>query len=504
MMKKYLFYIMAAVIASGLTACSSNDDLDLESSAEQTFTSPYATIRASFGEEDATTRVAMDGLSLSWSEGDAIGVVYTNDANSEYKIIKYNYSSGGEFVVDDSQASDLETYSTPVELAFYPYSSRAWYQSGYGISAGTISYYDGDADANLDKIKIPLISNGAYDDGVYTFTSACGIFAVKVKNFKADMGYTKASLYNNTSGDHSGTWSSNEWFGSTGYYRYDFDLTKLEDGNPTFYFPVIAGKYYYDLTFALSDADGTKKTGFKLSKVLVPTANVKYAKVIELNDDGTRKDDAITLAKCELEVSNTVSVDLTNAASEETFYIPESVRGGTSVDITMSNVPSNKTIYLKQEDGVEIAKDVNLYYSEDFRSYLTVDLPNSNILIDSTDGSLFLRPFIVERAKTVTLGGNQYFVQDRGAYFKDVSEVTVNSFLSDECTIEGSVTGDVTRTMKLTINNTTEGFNITGNITLTVVNNTSSAVTFNSGDITAPANATTVLHIVDGKSVVED
>jgi hypothetical protein len=170
----------------------------------------------------------------------------------------------------------------------------------------------------------------------------------------------------------------------------------------------------------------------------------------------------------------------------------------------MSNVPSNKTIYLKQEDGVEIAKDVNLYYSEDFRSYLTVDLPNSNILIDSTDGSLFLRPFIVERAKTVTLGGNQYFVQDRGAYFKDVSEVTVNSFLSDECTIEGSVTGDVTRTMKLTINNTTEGFNITGNITLTVVNNTSSAVTFNSGDITAPANATTVLHIVDGKSVVED
>jgi hypothetical protein len=509
MMKKTLFYMMAAAIASGMTACSSQEDGLTESSAEQTFTSPYATIRASFGEENATTRVAMNGLSLSWSEGDAIGVVYTNNNRSGYEIFKYNYRGGGEFVVDESQESDLETYSTPMKLAFYPYSSEVGYQPKYGLNSFDIGYYDTDADTDLNQIKVPLISKDDFEDGVYTFTAACGIFAVKVRNFKAGMGYTKASLYNSTSGEHSGGWFYDEWSGLSDGYKYDFDLTKVEDGNPTFYFPLATDIYYDDLTFALSNDDGTQRTGFKLSDRFEPDVNVKYAKVIELESDATsenygrRKDDAITLAKCELEVSNTVEVDLTDAASEETFYIPESVKGGTSVDITASNAQENRTVYLKQEEGVNIAKDVNLYYNEHpFYSSFTINLPKSNVYVDSdTPYTEFYGALIVERAKSFTWGENMIASMSGTLCFKEVSEVTVDGFSFNGNTIEGSATGEESRTMTLTINHEFADCTITGNIILTVVNNNYQAATFNGYTITAPAHATTVLHIKDGKWV---
>jgi hypothetical protein len=510
MMKKYLFYMMAAVIASGLTACSSNDDLDLESSAEQTFTSPYATIRASFGEEDATTRVAMDGLSLSWSEGDAIGVVYSDDANN-YKIIKYNYNGDGEFVVDED--AELEKDLTPVGCAFYPYSEYTTFSADNGLATTSgLSFYQASRDGEIEKIRLPLISSN-YDEtnGLYTFRAACSIFAVKVKNLAKDMGYETASLYDNKGfyvGCSYGYWTDRKWVDWQRGYKYIFDLTDItydEDGtvDQTFYFPLPTGTYS-GLTFKMTA--GQKQVGFTLNGDLqVETANVKYAKVIELNDDGTRKDDAITLAKCELEVSNTVSVDFTNAASEETFYIPESVKGGTSVDITMSNVQWGNAVYLKQEENVETAKDVNLYHIDSFNSSLTINLPNSNIYIDSDESNTykaFYGALVVEKAKSFTWGKNDIVFMCGSSCFKEVSEVTVDCE-TYATTVEGSAAGEEPRTMTLTINNTFRDNTITGNITLTVVNNTSNDVIFNSKAITAPANATTVLHVVDGK-LVED
>jgi hypothetical protein len=175
------------------------------------------------------------------------------------------------------------------------------------------------------------------------------------------------------------------------------------------------------------------------------------------------------------------------------------------VDITASNAQGNRTVYLKQEEDVKTAKDVNLYFDDSsFSSSLHIDLPNSNVYFGVPEGKTnyeFYGKLVVEKAKSFIWGKGVLAYMGGTSCFKDVSEVIVDCSSNDHNTIEGTAEGEEPRTMTLTINNTFRDNTITGNIILTVVNNTSDDVTFNDKAITALANATTVLHIVDGNLV---
>jgi hypothetical protein len=336
---------------------------------------------------------------------------------------------------------------------------------------------------------------------------ACGVFAVKVKNFKADMGYTKASLYDYTSGDHYGTWFSNEWCGSMDNYRYDFDLTKLEDGDLTLYFPLDADRYYYNLTFTLSNDDDTQKAGFKLKNSLKSVINTRYAKVIELNDDGTRKSDIVTLANCELEVSDDVSADFSSMAESTTakLVIPASTKYSPSVKFTFTGAPEMyiyRTVSFVQDESVETAKDLNLYFASsvsEFGPVLTINLPNSNVTIGGESKTEVTAGITIDAAKTLTVDKecsypfcalkvshvekvslNNSF--ERIEINEDVEEVTINQTIYGSLIVSGSDDTNNPRSLKLIIDSGGSiGYllYLKNNVSLTVENNTG-------GDITIP------------------
>lgn len=528
-MKKYVFYMMAAAIASGLTACSSNEDLAPESSTEQTTPSPYATIRASIGDEDATTRVAMNELSLSWSEGDAIGAVYSDDANN-YKIIKYNYKGEGEFTVDEDQTSYLDN-CTPVGVAFYPYNETVYYTSN-GLMSKVINYYEEDADSNPDKISTPLLSTEYNEtNNSYSFKMACGVFAVKVKNFKASMGYTKASLCDESASssksEHYGSWNSNAWTCMDGL-GYTYSLANIKDGDFTLYFPLIAELYYHGLTFTLSNDDDTQKTGFKLKNLLKSVINTRYAKVIELNDDGTRKSDIVTLVNCELEVSDDVSADFSSMAESTTakLVIPASTKYSPSVKFTFTGapeIPVYRTVSFVQDESVETAKDLNLYFASsvsEFGPVLTINLPNSNVTIGGESKTEVTGGITIDAAKTLTVDKectysfctlkvshvekvslNNSF--DRIEINEDVEEVTINQTIYGSLIVSGSDDTSNPRSLKLIINSGGSIKNLLylkNNVSLTVENNTG-------GDITIPiqkdgSNSSISMSFAEGTTVL--
>jgi hypothetical protein len=375
-----------------------------------------------------------------------------------------------------------------------------------------INYYEEDADNNPDKISAPLLSTEYNEaNNSYSFKMACGVFAVKVKNFKKSMGYTKASLCegnaSSSDGEHCGCWDSNKWNYTGMSYGYTFSLTNIEDGDFTLYFPLLANLNYYGLTFTLSNDDDTQKAGFKLKDSLSPAINTRYAKVIELNDDGTRKSDIVTLANCELEVSDDVSADFSSMAESTTakLVIPASTKYSPSVKFTFTGAPEGyvyRTVSFVQDESVETAKDFNLYFASSvpyFGPVLAINLPNSNVTIGGESKTIVTGGITINAAKTLTVDKECYYgtctlkvshvekVLLNNSFEsieinEGVEEVTINKKIDGIMTVYGSNNASNPRSLKLIIDSGGSiGYllYLKNNVSLTIENNTG-------GDITIP------------------
>jgi hypothetical protein len=522
-MKKYYLYALALGLTTGLMSACSNADEATEIT-EQAPAAARHSILVRFANA-GQTRVAMQGVALEWSENDAIGVIYKSPEYNAYRAVKYIYkettSEGARFEADADDVDGqwtLQNYNK-TGMAFYPYQSDysdevRWVND---LDRTTIAIYY-QTELELGKTEVTMVgSESDSEDDVYTFDVANAVLSVTVKGLPRNT-FSSASItsyhYLLNEGDlnlyekclNGGVMP--DYKSDDDYDERSFDLSPLNTGesgtvDQTFNFPLPTNVDLDDLTFTLKSASpsAVQDVTFKLA-TFTPKPNTKYSKVIALDEEGARKSlNAVEQANADLEVSGKVAVDISGWTDTDiTFYIPERVTGGTSVDFTIKNATamgSRDVIEIAQADGVATAKDVNLCFADDaIRSMVDIKLPTSNLSF--TGGCCFASQVALNNAKTVTCGSGAFT-------FNSLSVKRVDKLVLGETTTIASLRilgyGNELEPCALTVDNSGSIGNLLiseyPDITIIFINRTGNAIAC-SDELSFAALKKTTVHFIAG------
>lgn len=497
-MKKCIFYLMAAATSLCVAACSNNDEIP-ESSQEQT--TIHDSIIASI-DNFASTRVAVDGLTLRWQSGDAIGVVYQT-SDGEYQLVRYTYQGTSEegAVFDSAPKNDTESTTlassdvSKTSYALYPYPETSSWNSLLGFLTTSINRTEGHS---TDEVNVAM--TGVLTDGVYQFTPIGALLAITLKDHsgkvtKATLSTSQYSLSNFKYSIKSTELTCNSRsLASTESYTLNFEAADEH----TLYFPLPASVTFTDLVLSLGGEDVTATYKFNS---FTPQANVKYSKVAVVSTDGKAEEvDAVSQANNDLTVSDKVSVDFSGYTAEATptLTIPLNKESGNeaTTTLTLSGYESLSGVNIQTDDSeneLTSAQNFNVVLkpTSDSNAVLTVNVPDSDVTVDCDDEEGYsLAKLVVNGAKTVTVNNK-------------VTTMEVNSPI-DKLTIDGAG-----QTMTLTYQGESGGgvLYLKGTMKLTLYNHGKSGIelqmdSFASGTlIISPAERDgdcTTINVVNG------
>jgi hypothetical protein len=379
-MKKYLFYMMTVAASLGLGGCASNDEVIAETEDVQSEVTHTILARI---DNSGNTRVAINGLKLSWEEGDEIGVVYSY-GSGPFEIRKYTFAG----LTEDGSAAKFTTTDTPTTFdmylyAYYPYSSGDKLEDEY---SGDVNV-DFTQKLGPDKVIVPMLSESTNFNmpDELTFKAVGSLLAVKVKDLPAEK-FSNAYLRAEKINFGGGTFSKTGYTAKAEMKDLDYDISGLS-GSQTFYFPLPAG----DIEILQFELEGgiSAANVFVFFENFTSTINTKYVKAIELDADGARKTDKITLTNCKLEATNTVATDFNgmNAGFTANFKIPRNQEDNNEekVTLTISNLPYEAANFIEGDEDFEgaiTAKDVEIIDGGGNACQYSFNLPNSNVTLE--------------------------------------------------------------------------------------------------------------------------
>jgi hypothetical protein len=416
-MKKQVYYMIAVALTLGLGACTNNE---LETESEVAQQDGHVTITARIANA-ASTRVSIDGLDLSWNEGDRIGILYINGNNYLLEPFIYKMGSNGVAVFEsENTISDEEVQGN---YALYPYNDES-----HGLPDYFMFSYACEAESPT-KVNLPLFGTWDSENEEFAFQAAGSLLAVTVKNLPA--GYTEAKLETSQT-NGLGLQGTAVILYQMGWYYLEpnenisqsitYSLSNDTKTDQTLYFPIPSkealerkGIFSYEGTKFTLSGDGMTSVGFTIGSNFAPEKNKKYTKVIVFDEDGNRSTDPVALANANLEVSNSASADLSSMYPKDpTFLIPQNKKEGNEETVTLSlsgfeSDSSPNITYVKEGEAVEgkvAAANVDIDLKGDpYAANITIDLPSSKVTLGGYDDGKELSALYVYGAKTITTNG---------------------------------------------------------------------------------------------------
>lgn len=345
-MKKILFTSLA-VLGLGITGCS-NEDLGVAKSGVDE-------VCATMG--DAESRTAMNGNSVVWSTGDAIGIFVTNGSSSTYTNANYSLSNGAG--TKNAEFSGVLEGDNPVKkAAFYPYGSDASYD-GSKISLTLKDTYNYKEGENSSALMACQINESTQD--VLAFKNAGALMSVTVNNIPTD--YIWAKLTSMTAQEKT-TVPTIAGNAQIAFAEGIPTLTTTETSNSssitinftasndvtskTFYFPLPVAEYP---ALELSIGNGSTSQVLK-TKALDAKRNERYTTTITLDEvSGSVPTTVESVSAVADALATTNSVSVTDVAPTEaspTVSIPKKNTPAENVSISFENISTTATVAIKE------------------------------------------------------------------------------------------------------------------------------------------------------------
>lgn len=416
---KNILYLSLAAVTLALGSCSNEDDFGGQRAVQGN-----DVISAVTPSKD--TRTSMNGNSVLWEKGDAIGVISTKigegNVNKEYTLLEGAGYGSGDFM----GMSAGEGYTKAV--AYYPYNGSVTYSaSNNGELFLTLpETYEYNAESPNCNNKAPmagLIAENAQD--AIAFKNAGALLYIDLKNIPqkcTTIKLTSGSDDPKLAGAAKITFASdgtptlamvdaaaqvaevaNESATTEGH-TITITFKNEEAGtNKSFYFPLPVAKYK-SLAVSVEGNDGFKQT-LKENEL---TAERGVRHTTTLTFDGmtgtipTEVETVEDIAKTLEETNAVVVADVANASGSGTpeIALPKvesSAPAAKSVSIAFDKISTEQLITIKEDEnqssttGTVVAKEVNIAVPPTVESgteiskapKVAVELPNSTVTLSA-------------------------------------------------------------------------------------------------------------------------
>ena len=380
-MKKLL---LISVIASLAAFCScSNEDENL--GANQVYDKVVATI-----ESDGSSRTTMNGTYVNWVKDDQIGIFFQGGDNKAYTLVGDGGSTSGEFGVE----APIEEGAVKV-LAYYPYSSKATYESEV-LNIDLEAEHTYSATSNNG---FPMIAKiGADSQDKIQFKNAGAILAVTVKNLPTEYAYVTLSAADNDSkiagkakiayddeGQPKLEIVEDNSNSSTIKIKLDESRTEVIE-ECTFYFPLPVANYS-KLTFSLHKSESDEPVVGK-EKALNAARNMRYNATLVFDKVSTDivTETTSTSAATEALSNGASSVQVSVAADEQkpTITLPSSDENA-SINLYFDKIEATTAITIAETSDATTNAAVTIAAPESDgetnNNNFNIELPNSTVTL---------------------------------------------------------------------------------------------------------------------------
>ena len=414
-MKK--IYLLSLLIMGIIASCQNEASL-----LENQQSKACMTITASLGDiSDSRTTMETDGngYKVVWSETDTLSVfVGSSTAHNKFKITEgvgetsATFVSVGEF----SFGSNIEGSNSFANVGIYPYSSNTTVTKSnddYVIST-TIPTNQTYAENSFGENASPMI--GVSNGFNFSFKNVASALAIPLKGTQTITHATLESSANKIAGSVKITAvANNNWIPTTDMSNGSSKVilscgegVKLNESTATKFFFVLAPGTYTagDLTIKFYDNAGkyyaihytTKDQTFTRS-----IAKVFNERTFEVSGQAGIEEANNALASG----AEDVTVTIAESDNTPTLELPET-DSENPTNLTFDNtIPGDKTITIKastESDNKE-AKEVNLTVPQGTNGNFDIQLPNSTVSLNATNGTATYNNVIAETAENTLIVG---------------------------------------------------------------------------------------------------
>ena len=421
-MKK--IYLLSLLIMGIIVSCQNEESL-----LENQQSKACMTITASLGDiSDSRTTMETDGngYKVVWSETDTLSVfVGSSTAHNKFKITKgvgetsATFVSVGEF----SFGSNIEGSNSFANVGIYPYSSNTTVTKSnddYVIST-TIPTNQTYAENSFGENASPMI--GVSNGFNFSFKNVASALAIPLKGTQTITHATLESSANKIAGSVKITAvANNNWIPTTDMSNGSSKVilscgegVELNESTATNFFFVLAPGTYTagDLTIKFYDNAGNYYAIHYTTKDQTFTRSI--AKVFNERTFEVSGQAGIEEANNALANGNEdVTVTIAESDNTPTLELPET-DSENPTNLTFDNtIPEDKTITIKastESDNKE-AKEVNLSVPQGTNGNFDIQLPNSTVSLNATNGTATYNNVIAETAENTLIVGQDVTIKN--------------------------------------------------------------------------------------------